>query len=270
MIIKKNILAGVALAIGLSSCVVNVEDQIIDKEALVNASSFTSLTFDGGDLADKLVIHGDSQDSLTAFARASVWANSDEDAKRIAEGMNLKWSGTSDARLAIEYPGSEKEFVRIEKLSIDAPQRLDVNIDLSSADLDISNMKGNVNVDVSSGDVKVSTEGRVNVESSSGDVTVTTGKGGDLDVSSGDIRMDVTNRNFENVHIESSSGNVTINIADGAGIDFELETSSGVVAINYGGFSTIEHEGSITVSVNGGGRKVYVSSSSGDIQISKL
>jgi hypothetical protein len=69
---------------------------------------------------------------------------------------------------------------------------------------------------------------------------------------------------------KSASGDVTINIADGAGIDFELETSSGVVAINYGGFSVIEHEGYITVSVNGGGRKVYVSSSSGDIQISKL
>jgi hypothetical protein len=267
---KKNIFAAFAIAASLSSCVLNVEEQLIDKEALVNASSFTSLTFDGGDLADKLVIYGDSQDSLTAFARASVWANSEEDAKRIAEGMNLKWSGTNDARLSIDYPGSEKEFVRIEKLSIDAPQRLDLNIDLSSADLDISNMKGNVNIDVSSGDVKVGTEGRVNIESSSGDVTVTTGKGGDVDVSSGDVRMDVTDINFENVHIESSSGNITINIVDGVGIDFELETSSGVVAVNYGGFSAIEHEGTLTVRVNGGGKKVYVSASSGDIHISKL
>lgn len=265
-----NVFAGLLLALALSSCVVNVEDQAVDKESLVDASSFRSLTFDGGDLADKLVIHGMSQDTLTAFARASVWASSEEDAKRIAEGMDLRWSGTTEARLSIEYPGSEKEFVRIEKLSIDAPQRLDLNIDLSSADLDISNMKGNVTIDVSSGDIKLGTEGRVDIESSSGDVDVSTGKGGDLDVSSGDIRMDVTNREFENVHIESSSGDVTINITDGAGIDFDLETSSGVIAVNYGGFATIEHEGRLTVSVNGGGRKVYVSSSSGDIQISKL
>jgi hypothetical protein len=267
---NKNIFAGLALALMLSSCVVNVEDQAVDKESVVNASGFTSLTFDGGDLADKLVIRGQSQDTLTASARASVWASSGDDAERIAQGMDLRWSGTTDARLSIEYPGSEKEFVRIEKLSIDAPQRLDLNIDLSSADLDISNMKGNVNIDVSSGDIKLGTEGRVNIESSSGDVTVSTGKGGDLDVSSGDIRMDVTNKAFENVHVESSSGDVTIKIADGAGIDFELETSSGVIAVNYGGFSTIEHEGRLTVSVNGGGKKVYVSSSSGDIQISKL
>lgn len=267
---KKNILAALFAAISLSSCVVNVEEQMIDKEAIANASQFTSLTFDGGDLADKLVIHGDSQDSLTAFARASVWANNEEDAKRIAEGMNLKWSGMTDAHLSIDYPGSEKEFVRVEKLSIDAPQRLDLNIEMSSADLDISNMLGDVKVDLSSGDVKVGTQGRVDIESSSGDVDATTAKGGNINLSSGDIRMDVTKNTFENVHIESSSGNVTINIADGAGIDFELETSSGVIAVNYGGFTTIQHEGNLTVSVNGGGKKVFVSSSSGDIHISKL
>jgi hypothetical protein len=267
---RKNIFAGLSLALLLSSCVVNVEEQIIDKESLTNASQFTSLTFDGGDLADKLIIHGNAEDSLTAFARASVWSNSEEDARRIAEGMNLKWSGTTDARLTVDYPGSEKEFVRIEKLSIDAPQRLDLNINVSSADLDISDMHGNINIDVSSGDVKVGTEGRVDIESSSGEVDVTTGKGGRIDASSGDIRMNVTKNTFEDVHIESSSGEVTINIADGAGIDFELETSSGIVALSYGGVSTIAHEGTLTISVNGGGKKVYVSSSSGDIHISKL
>lgn len=267
---SKNILAALLLAASLSSCVVNVEDQMIDKEVHTNASQFNTLTFSGGDLADKLVIHGKTMDTLSAFARASVWANNDEDARRIAEGMSLIWSGNTDAKLRIEYPGTEKEFVRVDKLSIDAPQRLGLNIDLSSADLDVQNMLGDVTVDLSSGDVKVGTQGRVDIETSSGDVDVQTGKGGRIDVSSGDTRVDVTKTTFEDLHIESSSGNVVINISNGAGIDFELETSSGIIAINYGGFATIDHEGRLLVSVNGGGRRVYVNSSSGDIHIGKL
>lgn len=266
----KNLFAGLALALSLSSCVVNVEEQIIDKEAVSDASLYRSLTFDGGDLADKLVINGDAHDTLTAFARASVWANNDADAKRIAEGMKLVWSGTTDAHLAIEYPGSEKEFVRVEKLSINAPQRLDLNVDLSSADLEIRNMKGDVNVDLSSGDVTIGTEGRVTIETSSGDVDVSTGKGGTVDVSSGDVRMDVTNKLFDAVTVNSSSGDVTINLPEGVGIDFELETSSGVVALNYGGVSTVNHEGHISIQVSGGGKRVQVDCSSGDIQISKF
>jgi hypothetical protein len=266
----KNISAALLLAASLSSCVVNVEDQMIDKEVHVNASQFNTLTFSGGDLAEKLVIRGKSMDTLSAFARASVWANNDEDARRIAEGMRLNWSGSTDAQLRIEYPGTEKEFVRVDKLSIDAPQRLGLNIDLSSADLDIQDMLGDVTVDLSSGDINLSTAGRVDIETSSGDVDVKTGKGGRIDVSSGDTRVDLTSRMFSDLHIESSSGDVIINIADSAGIDFELETSSGVIAINYGGFSSIDHEGTLTVRVNGGGKKVYVSSNSGDIHIGKL
>ena len=266
----KKVFAALTIAVSLSSCVVNVEEQTIDKEVHTNAAQFNSLSFDGGALSSKLVINGSTMDTLSAYATASVWGNNDEDARRIAEGMELTWSGSTDARLTLEYPGTEKEFIRIGDLRIDAPQRLGLNIDLSSADLEVKNMTGNVTVDVSSGDITVGTTGRIDIETSSGDVNVVTGKGGRIDVSSGDTRVDLTSRNFDELVIESSSGDVLINIADGAGIDFELDASSGTIAINYGGFAVAESEGRIVVSVNGGGKRVRVDTSSGDIQIGKL
>src|SRR5688572_10731645 len=98
------IFAALTLAISLSSCVVNVEEQVIDKEVHTSAQQFSSLSFDGGALSSKLLINGSTMDTLSAFATASVWGNNDEDARRIAEGMNLAWSGSSDARLTLEYP----------------------------------------------------------------------------------------------------------------------------------------------------------------------
>lgn len=267
---KRISLASVFFAAALSSCVVNVDEQSVDKSATFNASGMSSLAFDGGNLSRKLVINGGTSDTLTAFARASVWGSSADAAQRIAEGMKLVWTGTTEGRLTVDYPGTEREFVRVDDITVGAPSRLNLNIDLSSTDLDIRDMTGNVTVDVSSGDLNIATTGRVNIESSSGDVDVRTGRGGSIDVSSGDIRVDVTDNDFQDLEINSSSGDVVINLLNGMGLDLELETSSGTIAVNYGGFATIDHEGYVSVRVNGGGRKVRVEASSGDIQIGKL
>ena len=93
----KKVFAALTIAVSLSSCVVNVEEQTIDKEVHTNAAQFNSLSFDGGALSSKLVINGSTMDTLSAYATASVWGNNDEDARRIAEEMELTWSGSPSA-----------------------------------------------------------------------------------------------------------------------------------------------------------------------------
>lgn len=265
----KQTIALLATATLLSGCVLNIEETTIDKEVHQNAEQFSSLSFDGGDVSGKLVIQGVVQDTISAYAHASIWAKNAEEANRIAERMALRWSGTTDARLIVDYPGTEREFVRIERLSIDAPQRFNVNLDLSSSDLEIHDMHGTVTAELSSGDMDISTTGRIELESSSGDIHATTGKGGTIEVSSGDVVVDVTSKHFDGLDIESSSGNVTIGLATGAGINLECETSSGSININYDGFVAFDDDGTLSIQLNGGGKLVRVECSSGNIQLSK-
>jgi len=254
-----------------AGCITNISDEVIDKQAGQSAAGVSSISIDAEQNSSDLFIQGTTADTLSASARLSLWAKSKEEAQRIARNLNLSWNVVGgEARLTTDYPGQEKEFASIDKFSVLAANRLNLNIDLSTSDITIKDMLGDVNIDASTGDMRVDTKGQLSIKASTSDVIASAGKDVAIDLSTGDIDLNMTSPSFNNVDIDVSTGDVILRILPDVGISFDIETSTGDISVNYDGSSTFTSSGSLTLNVNGGGKRVKITTRTGNVSIRNL
>jgi DUF4097 and DUF4098 domain-containing protein YvlB len=258
-----------SLSVILAGCVTNVVDLTQETTSTQDATQFTSLAIpDQG--SNDITISGNVSDTLQATAQLSIWANDDSKARSIADQLQFDWTNNAGAAsLAVHYGSSEQELAKLQWLRIVAPQRLHSKIETSSGDISVNNMHGDLDLESSSGDIVGSTTGWGKITSTSGDVTASLGDGGEITTTSGNVKATITNNEFESLTIDASSGDVDVAIADGAGITFDITSESGDIALQYSG-TDLETNDHLSINVNGGGKHVTISSSSGDVKIHTL
>lgn len=253
-----------------NGCVTNVSDEIAEKVSIQDAKNFSSLTITDQSSTD-LSITGWSSDTIKAAAQISVWAQNAEKAHQIAQELNFGWgTSSSNAELTVNATNPDQELGHLEQLNISAPSRLNLTLNNSSGNIKSTNMTGDINVNTSSGNLNLETTGHVVLKSSSGKIVARSGLGGSIDESSGSLDLEITSKDFDGVSVKTSSGDIALYIADGAKISFDLKSSSGSINLNYGGTTTSSYNGELRINVNGGGKIVNVTSSSGNINVRTL
>lgn len=175
----------------------------------------------------------------------------------------------------------------------------DVRIDDLDGKIDISTAGGDIKVSASEGDAKVSTAGgdikfkqhigSVNGSTAGGDIIVETRNGKiDLSTAGGDIKIYCVNASVDasttggdiyaeidgdnlGVELSSTGGDVRVEIPETMNADLDLHTFGGDVSLNIQGTKNIKTSSSkIKAVMNGGGNKIELSSTGGDIRLSKL
>ncbi len=149
----------------------------------------------------------------------------------------------------------------------------EVTVHASSGRITAVYLEGDsVSVDATSGRITIQ-ELKANSSSfdaSSGDITVSGLSSGDSDfrVSSGRLTVEVAELNGD-MNIKSSSGSVNIKLPKGAAFDADLSASSGRIrsAFKLLGEVTGKDRNEVIGQANGGGHRIRVNASSGDITI---
>lgn len=144
--------------------------------------------------------------------------------------------------------------------------KIEVDANVSSGDVELRGLTGNIDVNASSGDIDIdNAEGDLSINVSSGSIEVADSKGDiDINASSGNIRINrVTGAFGVNVssgdiiasglditgssHFNSSSGDTEVVLTSGLNHDISVNTSSGDAILDFNGN---EIEGEIVMKAN--------------------
>ncbi|MFQ5868737.1 MAG: DUF4097 domain-containing protein [Candidatus Zixiibacteriota bacterium] len=194
-------------------------------------------------------------------------------ARRDRRGRNF-WErvfGSWSCSQCVEYRIFLPEKIEIEISTSSAEvfgEKLENNLRLdgSSSDLSLENHRGTVSVEVSSGDLElVNVEGDLNLEGSSSGVYI--------DHLSGDVFIDNTSGDIKiyklegDLVIDNSSGDLLLNESHG---NLRVSTSSGDISVH-------KHRGAVNINSSSGdveveltsveGKKHYLKTSSGDVRL---
>jgi len=188
------------------------------------------------------------------------------------------------------------------QFEIQVPKSFNLNLNTSGGNIEIQNMKGQINGETSGGNLDITDiEGNVKLSTSGGNVDVRKAKGEfDLETSGGNmyaesvdgsLRMETSGGNIEirgstgKVNASTSGGNIRASLKDNQGID--LSTSGGNISVELpktisadvraeasGGdvscdieYSGKIKDGSMKGKINGGGNLIRLETSGGDIVI---
>jgi DUF4097 and DUF4098 domain-containing protein YvlB len=151
-------------------------------------------------------------------------------------------------------------------LLVKIPDGLKVNMKSSSADLEASNLKAEIEIDGSSSDVELrNVEGEFSADLSSGDVDIYSHIGNiSVDGNSSDIRIESAKGNLI---IETSSGDGNIDDIEG---NVDVRASSGDYRLTDVSNDLDIKTSSGDITVNGVGGSVRAECSSGDIRLREL
>ncbi len=252
-------------------CVTNVEEQSVRRQAEVSINGVSSVYMSAGSYDNAINIFGDTNKTILATADVKLWSKDVAQANKILQNLSLRWSlKAGEATLSTDYPGTDKELTSIGNVSVYTNRDINFRIENSANDINITGMRSTVDVNSTSGNSRIETEGRVIVKTTSGKVTGYSVLGGSIESTSGDIDFDVTSKDFESLVVKQTSGHTYLRIARNTRVTFLIEAqgASSSATVDYGGNYVKYSDGKAhTIVVNGGGKVVSVTSTSGDITI---
>ena len=141
-----------------------------------------------------------------------------------------------------------------------------VKLTTSGGNVRLLNSNGELTFETSGGDiVGEDLTGKVRVETSGGNITIRrTDASLYGETSGGDIRVEL--KDNKGIDLTTSGGNVVVNLPKSITGDVDAETSGGDVSCDFS-FSGKLKDGSLHGQINGGGQKIRLGSSGGDIVI---
>jgi hypothetical protein len=170
------------------------------------------------------------------------------------------------------YHDEDKKHVTV-NMEIMVPEYVKVeSVKSSNGDIKIIDTLGDTFAESSNGDVTIKdVDGYVNAHSSNGDLDIrgTTGIS-DMSTSNGDIYVEILDIQGD-VSISSSNGKVVAYILPTLECTIDMDTSNGDVSVS--GITldtTVDEDNHIKGTLNGGGHKIELQSSNGDVELKKL
>jgi hypothetical protein len=147
-----------------------------------------------------------------------------------------------------------------------------VDLQTSGGDINAEDLKGDLRAQTSGGDVRIKNiVGGVDAGTSGGNVSVSDVDGGvKAETSGGNVTVSIRGTN-KGVHAETSGGDVTIAIAKTVGATIDASTSGGEVECDLPVTVTGKiRSTSVRGTVNGGGNTIYAHTSGGNVRIRGL
>ena len=154
-----------------------------------------------------------------------------------------------------------------------AGSRGEVDLHTSGGGIDIGNVAGNIRAKTSGGSVEVKhAGGDLFIRSSGGGIEIGEANGTvDAETSGGSIRARLASQPRSDSRLSTSGGGITVSLAPNVSVDVDAHTSGGDVETDVP--VTLlgrQNESAIEGKINGGGPKLTLRSSGGDIRIRKL
>jgi hypothetical protein len=146
------------------------------------------------------------------------------------------------------------------------------DLQTSGGDINAEDLKGDLRAQTSGGDVRIKNiVGGVDAGTSGGNVSVSDVDGGvKAETSGGNVTVSIRGTN-KGVHAETSGGDVTIAIAKTVGATIDASTSGGEVECDLPVTVTGKiRSTSVRGTVNGGGNTIYAHTSGGNVRIRGL
>ncbi len=272
------------------------ESKNIDKTFKVKTGDKLILDADEGDIAvsgqdsEELVVHVSvrGSESLTKNYKVDM----DQD------GGVVTIRARHDRRMFHWFDNNSLDI----KYDIQLPKKFNVRLETSGGNIDLAGVDGELRGQTSGGDLRIDdVHGKVNISTSGGNVKVrkSTGEltfgtsGGDIvgDDLAGTLNVETSGGNISimkaegALHASTSGGNIRVELMDNKGIDLSTsggsvtltlpksatgdvnaETSGGEVSCDFP-FNGKIRDGSFHGTINGGGERIRLESSGGDIVI---
>jgi DUF4097 and DUF4098 domain-containing protein YvlB len=208
-----------------------------------------------------VTITGESRDSLGVEAKISAWADSDERAEEILEGIEIV---LEDSKLHAR--GIAKSRIRID-YEILLPEDLFCEVHNNSGDVEIEHLSNGARVHTLSGDIQLEDLGTdLEIHSASGDISLDECRGKvQVRTASGDISVNLTE--VEGIQIESASGDISLELPSHIEATISAKTASGEISCELDGQEYSDSEHSLETQVNGGGVEIRLRTASGDISL---
>jgi DUF4097 and DUF4098 domain-containing protein YvlB len=148
-----------------------------------------------------------------------------------------------------------------------------VDVETSGGSINIGETSGDVVAHTSGGSVNIGrTKGSVVAKTSGGSITVedATGKV-EAATSGGSVRANISTQPQSDCCLETSGGSVTVHLPDTIAVDVDAKTSGGSVKTEFP--VTVQGElsrSALTAKINGGGPKLLLRTSGGNIHLRKM
>lgn len=158
-------------------------------------------------------------------------------------------------------------------LSVRVPRSLAVDhIESSAGDVAVENVAGDLTVETSVGDVTVrDVRGHIAVDVTTADVVIEgVDAVGDVTASTGDLDLSVPAIDGDTA-FSASTGSIVLGLAPDISADFAASANTGEVTVNNLPLEdTRREESQVTGELNGGGPDLSVTTTAGDISVSRL
>lgn len=174
-------------------------------------------------------------------------------------------------KIETEHPPGRNTVTVNYEIKIPWDVRLGV-VECSNGNISVNGVTGNPDLRTSNGNIEaISVQGVVYASGSNGNITVTESKSiGFLRTSNGNIEAELESLR-EDVSIRTSNGSITFYASSELEANISAATSNGTVSVSDLSIETVELEQTIlTGTMNGGGRKVDLTTSNGSIELRQL
>jgi DUF4097 and DUF4098 domain-containing protein YvlB len=141
-----------------------------------------------------------------------------------------------------------------------------VDLSTSGGNVKVRNLSGAITLGTSGGDIYGDElEGKTQVETSGGNISIQGAQGSmRASTSGGDIKVEMKDHN--GIDLSTSGGSVSLTLPKNAAGEISAETSGGEVSCDFPINGRLR-EGSLHAKINGGGERIHLESSGGDIII---
>jgi len=155
--------------------------------------------------------------------------------------------------------------------NITVPESFNVNIDTSGGSINIEDLTGKINAHTSGGSITLEEiTGAVDIETSGGSITLNDILGAiNAHTSGGSIKVKLPNGPISDSDIRTSGGTITAYLAKDIALDIIAKTNGGRVSSEFN-VNGISSKQSIKGSINGGGAKMILKTSGGNVHIKKI
>jgi hypothetical protein len=153
---------------------------------------------------------------------------------------------------------------------IKIPKDYNIDCDNSAGDIKITNTKGKTKVNSSAGNITLAgITGDIDIDNSAGNINLSSIDGRiKASESAGNIEAEILNEN-KGVELETSAGNIHLWVSETMKADLDVSASLGSVDLHtQSGFSGEKDGNDIKGKLNGGGNKIKMRTSLGNIEIS--
>ncbi len=229
----------------------------------------------GGDITIKTA----DTNEIRVTARQVIRASTDKEADEILEKLSLTFDQQgNDVTAEAKY---EKQFggfhwgswppVRV-SFTVTVPKNFNLNLNTSGGDIALKEGTARAKLGTSGGNIEIDRAGGpTEVSTSGGDITINSvAQLLSATTSGGNVRATLTEPLKQDTVLSTSGGDVRVRVAPGAGFELDASTSGGdvraeglTITIAKGGVGRSRLVGN----VNGGGPRLKLRSSGGDISV---